>query len=80
MAQGSVLLVGDAGEAFFEGRMTRGADSRYRVASGNTVVLDEHRLPTADYVDAFFLLQREFADGMLGGRHPCSRRRTTRRR
>ena len=70
MAQGSVLLVGDAGEAFFEGRMTRGDDSRYRVASGNTVVLDEHRSPTVDYVDAFFLLQREFADGMLGGQVP----------
>ena len=67
LAQGSVLLVGDAGEAFFEGRMTRGDVSRYRVASGNTVVLDEQRSPTVDYVDAFFLLQREFADGMLGG-------------
>ena len=70
LAQGSVLLVGDAGEAFFEGRMTRGDVSRYRVASGNTVVLDEQRSPTVDYVDAFFLLQREFADGMLGGQVP----------
>ena len=70
LAQGSVLLVGDAGEAFFEGRMTRGDVSRYRVASGNTVVLDEQRSPTVDYVDAFFLLQREFADGMLGGPAP----------
>jgi D-apiose dehydrogenase len=70
MAQGSVLLVGDAGEAFFDGRMTRGDVSRYRVASGNTVVLDEQRSPTVDYVDAFFLLQREFADGMLGGPVP----------
>jgi hypothetical protein len=33
-------------------------------------VLDEQRSPTVDYVDAFFLLQREFADGMLGGPVP----------
>ncbi len=28
------------------------------------------RSPTEDYVDAFFLLQREFGDGMLGGQPP----------
>jgi hypothetical protein len=50
--------------------MTRGDVSRFRVASGNTVVLDEPRSPTDDYVEAFYLLQREFADGMLGGRAP----------
>lgn len=70
ISQGSVLLVGDAGEAFFEGRMTRGDVARYRVTAGNTVVLDERRSPTEDYVDAFFLLQRVFADGMLGGPAP----------
>ncbi len=70
LQQGSVLFVGDAGEAWFEGRMTRGEASRYRVMSGNTVVLDEQRSPTDDYVEAFYLIEREFADGMLGGPAP----------
>lgn len=70
LQQGDVLLIGEAGEAFFEGRMTRGDRSRFRVTQGDTVVLDEHRSPTEDYVDAFYLLQREFADGMRAGRVP----------
>ena len=70
LPQGNVLFVGDSGEAFFEGRMTRGDVSRFRVLAGTTVVLDEQRSPTEDYVDAFFLLQREFADSMLGGPAP----------
>ena len=34
------------------------------------MVLDEQRSPTEDYVEAFYLLEREFADGMLGGPAP----------
>jgi predicted dehydrogenase len=71
LAQGSVLLVGEAGEAFFEGRMTRADVSRFRITAANTVVLDEQRSPTEDYLDAFFLLQREFTDGMLGIHAPA---------
>jgi len=70
LPQGGVLFVGEAGEACFEGRMTRGDVARYRVTEGNTVVLDEQRSPTEDYVEAFYLLEREFADGMLGGPAP----------
>jgi predicted dehydrogenase len=73
LPQGCVLFIGDAGEAWFEGRMTRGDSSRYRVAMGNTVVLDEQRSPTADYVEAFYLLEREFTDGMLGRAVPAQR-------
>ena len=73
LQQGGVLLIGDAAEAWFEGRMTRGEVSRYRVTSGNTVVLDETRSPTEDYVEAFYLLEREFADAMLGGPAPVQR-------
>jgi predicted dehydrogenase len=68
LQQGGALFVGDAGEAWFEGRMTRDEASRYRVTSGSTVVLDEKRSPTEDYVEAFYRLEREFADGMLGKR------------
>jgi predicted dehydrogenase len=70
LQQGGVLFIGDAGEAWFEGRMTRGEDSRYRVTAGNTVVLDEPRSPSEDYVEAFYLLEREFADAMLGRAAP----------
>ena len=70
LQQGGVLFIGDAGEAWFEGRMTRGDASRYRVTKGNTVVLDDQRSPTTDYVDAFYLLEREFTDAMLGRTRP----------
>jgi predicted dehydrogenase len=66
LQQGGVLLIGEAGEAWFEGRMTRGEASRYRVTTGNSVVLDEQRSPTEDYVEAFYLLELEFTDAMLG--------------
>jgi predicted dehydrogenase len=66
LQQGGVLFIGDAGEAWFEGRMTRGEASRYRVTAGDTVIFDERRSPTEDYVEAFYLLEREFADAMLG--------------
>ena len=66
LQQGGVLFIGDAGEAWFEGRMTRGEASRYRVTAGDTVIFDEQRSPTEDYVEAFYLLEREFADAMLG--------------
>ena len=71
LQQGGVLFIGDAGEAWFEGRMTRGDASRYRVTKGNDTVLDEPRSPREDYVEAFYLLEREFADGMLGGPVPA---------
>jgi hypothetical protein len=34
------------------------------------VVLDETRSPSEDYVEAFYLLEREFADAMLGRTAP----------
>lgn len=73
LQQGGVLFIGDAGEAWFDGRMTRGEASRYRVTSGNRLVLDEQRSPTQDYVDAFYLLERECTDAMLGGTAPVQR-------
>lgn len=66
--QGSVLVIGDEGEAWFEGRMTRGDSARFRLLRGHAVVKDERRCPTDDYAEAFYLLQRAFADSMLSGR------------
>jgi hypothetical protein len=65
--QGSALVIGDAGEAWFEGRMTRGDAARFRMMKGETVVKDERRYPTDDYAESFYLLQRAFADSMLSG-------------
>ena len=73
LQQGGVLFIGESGEAVFDGRMTRGETARYRVTEGNTVVLDERRSPTNDYAEAFHLLEREFADAMLGRAAPVQR-------
>lgn len=73
LPQGGVLVIGDRGEAVFEGRMTRGETAQYRVTEGDTVVLDERRSPTNDYVEAFHLLERAFADAMLGRADPVQR-------
>jgi hypothetical protein len=51
--------------------MTRGEVSRFRVTAGNSVVLDQERCPTDDYAEAFYLLEREFADGMLDRLRPA---------
>lgn len=70
LQQGGFLLVGTEGEAFFEGRLTRDANARLRLVRGNEVVLDEQRSPTADYVDSFYLMERDFTDAVLEGRPP----------
>jgi predicted dehydrogenase len=70
LQQGGLLLIGDRGEAYFEGRHTRDASARLRLLSGNEVVLDETRSPTEDYVDSFYLLERDVIDAILSGRAP----------
>jgi predicted dehydrogenase len=65
--QGSALVMGDRGEAWFEGRMTRGETARFRMVRGRTVVRDERRCPTDDYAESFYLLQRALTDSMLSG-------------
>jgi predicted dehydrogenase len=64
--QGSVLVAGDEGEAYYEGTLTRGPVGRFRLSRGGEVVLDEARSPYDDYVDSFYLLEREFVDAVLG--------------
>ena len=73
LPQGGVLFIGESGEAVFDGRMTRGETAQYRVTEGNTVVVDERRSPTNDYVEAFHLLEQAFADAMLGRADPVQR-------
>ena len=47
--------------------MTRGVASRLRLFEGKSVVFEQTRSPYDDYVDSFYLLQREFVDAVLGG-------------
>jgi predicted dehydrogenase len=68
--QGHALVIGEAGEAFYEGRLTRADSARFRVCSGNEVVLDEIRSPKEDYVHSFRQLEREFVDSVLHGLPP----------
>ena len=61
------MILGDQGEAIGEGRMTRGDNGRYRVVRGPTILCEEARLPTAEYVEAFYAFEREFVDAALAG-------------
>jgi len=66
LTQGSLLAIGDEGEAWFEGTLTRGGPTRLRLVHRQTVVLDETRDAMADYNESFYLLQREFIEALAG--------------
>lgn len=67
LPQSRALLRGERGEALYEGSMTRDASARFRVLRENAVVTDEARSPYEDYVESFYLFQRECVDAMLNG-------------
>jgi len=64
--QGGALVLGDRGEAFYEGTMTRGGAARLRIASGQATLVDQARASLDDYVESFYLFERAFADAMGG--------------
>ncbi|HTU01152.1 MAG TPA: Gfo/Idh/MocA family oxidoreductase [Candidatus Sulfotelmatobacter sp.] len=64
--QGGALVLGDRGEAFYEGTMIRGGAARLRVARDHATVLDQARSSMDDYVEAFYLFERAFTDAMTG--------------
>jgi len=64
---GSATVIGDRGVAVYDGRMTRGQQSRFRLFQDGQLVLDEQRCPTDDFCESFYLFQRELADAMLKG-------------
>lgn len=70
LQQGHALIVGEKGEAYYEGRLTRAEAARFRICQGNAVVRDEIRSPTTDYVDSFYQFERDCVDAMLGNRPP----------
>lgn len=65
--QGSATVIGDRGMAIYDGRMTRGQTSRFRLYQQGDLKLDETRCPTDDFCESFYLLQRELTDAMLAG-------------
>jgi D-apiose dehydrogenase len=64
----SFLLQGDRGLAYLEGTMTRGDSARFRLFRDGETIVDETRSPYADYVESFYLLERECIDSILTGR------------
>ena len=68
LTQGSVLLAARDAEVWYEGTLTRGDTGRVRISRGASVEHDEDVSPYEDYVESFYLLQRECTDYMLGKR------------
>ena len=66
LTQGSFLLTGDEGEAYYEGTLTRGSHGRLRISRGDRILVDEQVDPFAAYRDSFYLLEREFTNAALG--------------
>lgn len=66
LTQGGMLLVGDRGEAWYEGTLTRGGMGRLRISEGDRLLVDEAVNPYREYVESFYLFQRECVDAMLG--------------
>lgn len=67
LLQGGVLLEGEEGEAYYEGTMTRGERARFRLLRHGETTVDEIRSPYEDYVESFYLFERECVDAMLTG-------------
>ncbi len=66
LAQGGMLLIGDAGEAIYEGSLTRSEQARFRLVRGGEIVLDETRSPLEDYSESFFLFQTQAVAALRG--------------
>lgn len=65
---GSATVIGERGVAIYDGRMTRGRASRFRLFREGQLVLEEPRCPTDDFCESFYVLQREITDAMLAGK------------
>jgi D-apiose dehydrogenase len=65
--QGNFLLIGEHGEAYYEGTMTRGEMARFRVFQQGALIRDEERSPTDDYKESFYIFQRACIDAILNG-------------
>jgi predicted dehydrogenase len=66
---GNVAVIGERGAAIYDGRMTRGQSSRFRLYQEGKLILDEARCPTDDFCESFYALQRELVDAMQSRGH-----------
>ena len=66
--QASFLLSGDEGEAYYQGSMVRGAESRFRLTKGKDIVFDNDRNPVSDYEESFYLFEKECTEKMIDGK------------
>jgi predicted dehydrogenase len=67
---GSATVIGERGAAVYDGRMTRGQQSRFRIYQEGQLMLDESRCPTDDYCESFYLLQRDLTEAMIQNKPP----------
>jgi predicted dehydrogenase len=70
---GRLIVEGERGTALYEGTMTRGERARFRLFKGGDCILDENRIPTDDYLESFYLVQREYINSLLNGSRPPQR-------
>ncbi|HZZ20062.1 MAG TPA: Gfo/Idh/MocA family oxidoreductase [Opitutaceae bacterium] len=68
--QSHALLVGDKGEAWYEGSLTRAGKARFRVYQDKSLILDENRSPMSDYMESFFQFEQEFVASVAGSGLP----------
>ena len=66
LTQGCVLLVCSQAEAWYEGSLTRGREARLRISQGEQLISDKSFCAFDEYVESFYLFERECADAMLG--------------
>lgn len=66
LTQGCLLLLCSEGEAWYEGSLTRGREARLRISQGDQLISDENFCAYDDYVESFYLFQRECTNAMLG--------------
>ncbi|MGH9511135.1 MAG: Gfo/Idh/MocA family protein [Terriglobales bacterium] len=69
LTQGCVLLACSEAEAWYEGSLTRGPEGRLRISEGDRLISDESFCAFDEYVESFYLFERECADAMLGRGH-----------
>lgn len=66
LTQGCVLLACSEGEAWYQGSLTRGQEGRLQISQGDRLVSDESFCAFDEYVESFYLFERECVDAMLG--------------
>jgi len=66
LTQGCVLLVCSEGEVWYEGSLTRGREARLRISQGDRVTSDKSLCAFDEYLESFYLFERECADAMIG--------------